>query len=101
MHDRDMEEYEKLPSDIKKRQQSVFSKVISFFKDKFRKQPQMLPEGRGEQSIMKTTSLDSVKLTSEEMKQYRAGETQILNQYNNGNLQQEHNNQRKGKEIDI
>lgn len=100
MHDRDMDEYEKLPSDIQKKQQSVFSKIVSFFKNKFRKQPQMLPEGRGEQSIRKTTSLDSARLSLEEMKQYRAGETQILNQYNNGNQQQEYNNQRYGRETD-
>lgn len=92
-----MAEYEKLPSEIQKKQQSVFSKVISFFKDKFRKQPQMLPEGRGEQTANKTTSLDSVKLSSEEMEQYRIGETQILSQYNRGNKQQENDNQ-KGKE---
>ena len=98
MPDKDMAEYEKLPSEIQKKQQSVFSKVISFFKDKFRKQPQMLPAGRGEQSIRKSTSLDSVRLSLEEMKQYRAGETQILNQYNNGSQQQEYNNQRDGRE---
>ena len=58
----------------------------------------MLPAGRGEQSIRKSTSLDSVRLSLEEMKQYRAGETQILNQYNNGSQQQEYNNQRDGRE---
>lgn len=100
MPNRDMEEYERLPSDVQKRQQSVFSKVISFFKNKFRKQPQMLPEGRGEQAIRKTTSLDSVTLSSEQMQQYRAGETEILSQYNNGSKQQEYNNQRDGKDLD-
>lgn len=100
MHDKDMEEYEKLPSDIKKRQQSFFTKVISFFKDKFRKQPQMLPEERGEQAIKKTTSLDRAELSPEEMEQYRDGETQILNKHNSGNQQQEYNNQRNRRDMD-
>lgn len=93
MLDRDMEEYERLPSDIQKRQQSVFSKIISFFKDKFGKQPQMLPEGREEQATRKTTSLDSVTLSPEQMQQYRRGETEILNQYNNMGQQRDYNRQ--------
>ena len=96
-----MKLYEELPSDIQKSQQPIFKKIINFFKDKFRKQPKMLPEGTEEQPTTKTIRLDNVKLTSEQMQQYRIGENDILKQYNNENQQLEYNDQREGKDMDL
>lgn len=80
-------QYTRLPSEIGKQKQGIFLRIKNFITSKFSRKKgniMMLGEGCGEKMEVPTKSdqgREQFKLKPEQLKQFRGGETQILNGY--------------------
>lgn len=79
-------QYLKLPSEIENQKQGLFSRIKQFFTERFGNKTKMLTSGNNTEKVeipvVKQAILESARLTTEQMQNFREGETQILNNCN-------------------
>lgn len=88
-NDREDMRFTQLPSEIAEQKQGVFSRIKNFFKERFWNKQKMLPVGNDIQKVETATrpKIEGVTLTPEQYEQFRTGETQVLNSYNQNQYQ--------------
>lgn len=88
--DKNDSQYTKLPSEMKEQRKGILSKILDYFKNKIKgKQSLALEEGNlgkiKETRRNNNLVIEGIRLSEEELEEYRAGENEILEAYAKSN----------------